>query len=447
MQREWLLLQRIYKMTGAACLVLFIIGVSVPGVSSPALARAQAAPHHSEPPIKIETLLHDAQGALDRRDFAAAVKSLKPIVEIQPDNASAWFNLGYAYTGLHQSEDAAQAYRKTLELQPDLFEARLNLGILLVEMKQPQEALDHLQRAVTLKPENTRAHLYYARALAAAEQGDEAVKQFQDVLHRDPALAIAHFDLAQLDLNQKHFEEARAEFEKAASLDAKLAQAPLGEALALEGLKRPADAATYFVKYLALQPDDLDTRFHLARIDLQTGQNQEAMDNLQKVYRVKPDLAGLAAALGDVSALLKKFPESETFYRQALVLTPSEADLHRALGKTLLDEGKLDEAEAEFRSALKINSQSPEAISGLAATLYLQKRYGETIPLLEVEARGSHPPVSVFFVLATCYDHLRDQRKALANYERYLGLSHGEFPDQEWQAQQRAKLLHHMLEK
>ncbi|HEV2234870.1 MAG TPA: tetratricopeptide repeat protein [Terriglobia bacterium] len=446
-QRERFFLQRKNKMTGAVYCVLIIIGVSVRGVALPPRARAQSAPPHTESSPKIETLLHDVEGALNRRDFAAAVKFLESVVKLQPDNASAWFNLGYAYTGLGQNEDAVKAYRKTLELQPDLFEARLNLGILLVEMKRPQEALEHLERAAALKPRNARVHLYYARALAAAGQTDAAVKQFQDTLRIQPALAIAHFDLAQIDLQQKQFEEGRAEFEKAASLDPKLAPAQLGMALALEGLNRPADAAIYFEKYLALKPDDLETRFHLARIDLQQGENPEALDNLEKVYQANPNLAGLSAALGDVYALLKKFPESEKYYRQALDLTPGDADLQRALGKTLLDEGKLDEAEAEFRSALKINPQNQAAASGLAATLYLQKRYAETIPLLEAQARAPNPPISVFFVLATCYDHLRDQRKALANYERYLGLSHGEFPDQEWQAQQRAKLLRHMLEK
>jgi len=51
------------------------------------------------------------------------------------------------------------------------------------------------------------------------------------------------------------------------------------------------------------------------------------------------------------------------------------------------------------------------------------------------------------FVLATCYDHLAARKPALANYERFLQMSHGENPDQEWQATQRAKLLRRILSK
>jgi tetratricopeptide (TPR) repeat protein len=438
-------------MTGALYCVMTIVAVSVPGVAwSPA---AQAARHRSPPPVKVElsskteSLLHEAEDALTRHDYAAAEKALKAVVKLQPDMGAAWFNLGYAYTGLHQDDDAVQAYRKTLELQPDLFEARLNLGVLLVEMKRPQDSLEHLEKAAGLKPENARAHLYCGRALAAVGQADAAEKQFLTTARLEPTLAIVHFDLGQLKLAQKKFEEARAAFGKASSLDQQLAQAELGEALALEGLARSADATSHFERYLELKPGDLETRFHLARIDLQAGKNQQALDNLQFVYQKKPDIAGLTAALGDVYALLKKFPESEKYYRQALVAMPGEPDLHRALGQTLLDQQKFGEAETEFHAALIVNPQNADAIRGLSSSLYLQKRYAETIPLLEAQARAPDARAMVFFVLATCYDHLHVNLKAIEAYERFVELSHSENPDQEWQARQRIKLLRRVAEK
>jgi predicted Zn-dependent protease len=185
----------------------------------------------------------------------------------------------------------------------------------------------------------------------------------------------------------------------------------------------------------------------LARLYLQQNQNEPARDSLEAVYRAKPDLPGLAAALGDVYALLKKLPEAEKFYRLALATQPGVADLHRALGQTLLDEQKYPEAEGEFRAALKLDSHSRDSAYGLATTLYFETRYADAIPLLEALARAPDPPAFLFFVLATCYDHLQARKEALANYTRFLGLPHGQAPDQEWQAQQRAKLLRRELRK
>lgn len=392
-------------------------------------------------------MLKTASEALNRNDLPSAVKALKAVVEKEPDMAAAWFNLAFAYTGLHQDDEAVAAYQKSLELQPDLFEAHLNLGILLVQMKRSAESLPHLEKAVALKPEHTRAHLYYGRALGIAGQTDAAEKQFEDAIELDPSLAIAHFDLGQLHLGRKDFEKALASFQKAAEADSKLPQAELGIALALEGLKRGPEAVPHFEKYLAATPDDLETRFHLARVNLQEGNNETALENLQAVYQANPQTPGVAAALGDVCALLKKFAESEKYYRLAVGTSPGESDLHRALGQTLLDQEKLAEAEGEFGAALKLDSRNREAAHGLASSIYLQKRYSEALPLFEQLSRAPNPPAGIFFVLATCYDHLRDLPNAVKNYERFLELSHEQSPDQEWKARERLKPLRRELRK
>src|SRR5208282_2561904 len=90
------------------------------------------------PPTSDQTteLLNRADDALSRKDYAEAVKALKAIIAIRPDLAAAWFDLGFAYTGLHQPDDAIAAYEKTVALAPDNFPAQLNLGVLLLEQKK-----------------------------------------------------------------------------------------------------------------------------------------------------------------------------------------------------------------------------------------------------------------------------------------------------------------------
>jgi len=409
-------------------------------------ARANPSPPQTHD-ADVPKLLQTAQDALGRNDFAVAADALKQVVAAQPTLTAAWFNLAFAYTGLRQHQEAVAAYRKALELDPNLFEARLNLGILLMQLNNPQGALEHLEKAASLKPDHVRAQLYYGRALALTGQPERAEKQYQTVLRLDPKLAIAQYDLGQLYLQQKQYPEALASFLKAFDLDPTLSQAQLGAALAAEGLKDSANAVADFEKYLASHPDDLETRFHLARLYLEQGKNAQAYDGLQTVYRTKPETPGLAAALGDVCALLKKFPESEKFYREALLSSPADPDLHRALGQSLLEDGKLAEAEGEFRTALKRNPTSREAGEGLATSLYLQKRYPEAIPLLEALVRAPNPPPILFFALASSYDNLHVLQKALENYERFLQSSKGQSPDHEWQATQRIKLLQHQLQK
>lgn len=395
----------------------------------------------------VPALLKAATAALDRQDLPAAVEALKSVVEIEPEMTAAWFNLAYAYSGLHQDEEALRAYQKTLELQPDLFEAQLNLGILLLQMKRAQESLAHLEKAVALKPEHARAHLYLGRALSSVGQPEAAEKQFQEALRLDPVLAAAYFDLGQLHLGKKHYADALAAFEKAAELDPKLIQAQMGIALALEGLDRLPEAVSHFEQYVTAKPDDLETRFHMARLYLQQGKNAQAFENLDAVHRANPQLPGVAAALADVCARLKRFPESEKYYREALTTAPRDPELHRALGQTLLSQERFVDAEAELRTSLQLDPRNLAAAQGLASSLYLQKRYAEAMPLVEALTRTPAAPAGLFFVLATCYDHLRDLPRALQAYEKFLELSENQRPDQEWQARQRVKLLRRELRK
>ena len=122
---------------GSLVLCLFCV---VPAHALVAIGSGQQSPSRAHD-ADVPALLRTAQDALGRNDFATAADALKQVVEAQPTLTAAWFNLAYAYTGLHKQEEAVASYRKALDLDPNLFEARLNLGILLIQLKNPQAAL------------------------------------------------------------------------------------------------------------------------------------------------------------------------------------------------------------------------------------------------------------------------------------------------------------------
>jgi hypothetical protein len=46
-----------------------------------------------------------------------------------------------------------------------------------------------------------------------------------------------------------------------------------------------------------------------------------------------------------------------------------------------------------------------------------------------------------YFLRASAYDHLRDAKKAAANYHLFLQTAKGKYPDQEWQATHRLNAI------
>ncbi len=420
------------------------------GSAEPGPAPAQSKASRAAAPADLNALLQQAEDALEKKDYHTALAPLETVTRAAPDNADAWFYLGYAYHGLHQDADARGAYEKALKINPDLYQAQADLGLLLFAMKDVTGALPHLQKAVALKPGDARPHLDLGVALAAGGQTSAAETELRQALQLDPKLEAAAYQLGEIELDEKQYSAAAGDFEKALALNPGRPVSELGLASAREGLGQAAGAEQHFEKYLKLQPADASVRFHLARLYLQENKTDLALAQLQQLAQAHVELPGLDAALGDAYARSGKFSDSESFYRKALADTPggpNAAELHQALGATLVKESKATEAESEFRAALRLDPNDADALKGLAESLYLQERWADAAPAIERLLQSPSAPAGLYFFLATCYDHLRDRKRALAAYEQFLQRSNGSNPDQEWQARQRAKLLSRELGK
>jgi hypothetical protein len=65
------------------------------------------------------------------------------------------------------------------------------------------------------------------------------------------------------------------------------------------------------------------------------------------------------------------------------------------------------------------------------------KDFALAIKALDARARYLPELPFGYFLRATAYDHLRDHKNAAIQYHKFLDVSSGQFPDQEWQARHR----------
>lgn len=150
-----------------------------------------------------EKALHEyeeARKALGRRDTDAATRSLEHAVEIAPQFAAAWNELGTIAYQTGKYDRAEQCFRQALEQDPDAYEPLVNLGGVLVTLHRTEEALDYNVRAVLARPNDALANSQLGMAYYQAENYDLALKHLERAREIDPT----HFSHPQLVMAEIH---------------------------------------------------------------------------------------------------------------------------------------------------------------------------------------------------------------------------------------------------
>jgi tetratricopeptide (TPR) repeat protein len=385
--------------------------------------------------------LTQAESAIEKRDYASAEPLLKKVIAADPTNFQAWFDLGFVYNGLGNTQESIAAYRKSVAAKPDVFETNLNLGLMLAKTGQP-DAQQFLRAATTLKPTanadegHARAWLSLAHVLEN-NKPDEAIEAYEQAAALEPKDMEPHLSAGLLLEKENRFADAEREYKQALAVDPGSGDALTGMANIYMRGQRFADADPILRKIIALHPESVSARMQLGRILVVLGKNDDAIAELQAALKFDPGNSNLQRDLADLYVSSKKYDQAEAQYRSLIAANPNDAELHHGLGVVFLKERKYAEAQQELLAAVKLKPDFGAAYGDLATAADENKNYELAIKAADARARFlPEVPVS-YFLRATAYDHLRDYKMAAQQYHRFLEVANGEYPDQEWQARHR----------
>jgi tetratricopeptide (TPR) repeat protein len=221
--------------------------------------------------------------------------------------------------------DAIKEFKIVTELAPDLAAAFVNLGAANLENHDYGGAIPPLRRALELNPDLIGAHQMLGYALLIQGYVAEALPHLEKAGLPD-AIGIADLKLGKLP-------------EAVANLQAALAK----------------------------RPNDPDLLYYLGRASGLL--SKQAFDTLESAY---PDSARAHQALGENLAVLKRVPEAEKEYREALRQRPDTPGIHLALGELYTAASLWPQAEAEFSAEAKIQPGDAETAYRLGSA-YLEE--------------------------------------------------------------------------
>jgi Flp pilus assembly protein TadD len=410
---------------------------------STAPAREQSKSQKLSNPLN--DLLDEAQRDIDANNFEAAVPPLQKFIAEKPDVAYGHFQLGYTYTALKRGDEAQAEYERAIALDPKMPEAYLNLGILLMDKQDYVAAVVPLSKAVDLLPSQSRPRALLAVAQDRSGDQEAAARSFEGVLHLDPNDLTANHYLGDIDLRRGKPAEAESRFRHALELRADAPEILLGLAQSLEAQNK-SEAADAYRKYLNVVPGDSGARARLIRLLMNAEEYDAALAELERAEAGKAPSLDSLKLRADIQIAQKNLDGAIVTLRQGVALAPSDAQLVGGLGRVYLQKRDFPAAEKELRTASQMDPKNIAYWKDLSATYYLSGNCSATLSTLEIIAKMETPGAGAWFIRALCYDKLHQLRPALDAYGQFLALEQGKSSDQVWQAQERSKVLRHMLE-
>ena len=127
--------------------------------------------------------------------YMEAIAYLRRAVQLEPDNALVWFNLGLNYYALKQKQDARYALMKAAQRNPHDADIWDTLGVVLHEIGETEAAKKAYTAALNLEATNGRIWNNYGTLLFNEQEYQQARYAFESALIFSPDLTDALFNL------------------------------------------------------------------------------------------------------------------------------------------------------------------------------------------------------------------------------------------------------------
>ncbi|MFC1672389.1 tetratricopeptide repeat protein, partial [Planctomycetota bacterium] len=356
-----------------------------------------------------------------QKKYEEAAAQCKAGATLSPRNPAVYWNYAEVLIGADRHLEASYVLEKALSLRRGDVEILKKLGDEYLVLKDVKKSLERFEEAVKKGPYDAEAHFGFARAYVTAGDSDKAKAEYLRAVELDPTNVEYHVTLGKHHMSRDEF----------------------------------LAAANRFKEVLKLDPKNIEAHFRLGLIAQRDGKWEDAQKCFREVVNIDPKhemgyrhLVGASKALGDLESMIwamEKICElvpkdHETRYALSLLYTDGEdyekaiahlrvcteqqkknASYHLSLAVALHSDDQLKEAEASYKTTLRLNPNSAKACNNLAYMfLSSGKKDSETFNLAK-RAHKLAPDNSAFLDTMGWAYFVRGK---LAEAKEYIGSSY-----------------------
>jgi tetratricopeptide (TPR) repeat protein len=187
-----------------------------------------------------------------------SIKLHKQIIDEQPYNELAWFNLAAAYQGIKLYEKAIDAYGYVIAINEKFENAYRNIGDACIRLRNFKEAIENLQKVLELAPPDPI--IYEAIGYCFDKQSNFAQARFyyKKASHLSIDDSRLHFKIGTTYMNEGQWESAIKSLNNALGIHPNQAEYNISLGKCYSMLNDFENALTYFGNVVKLKPKNIN---------------------------------------------------------------------------------------------------------------------------------------------------------------------------------------------
>lgn len=339
----------VWGLSGLLGLVALVSSLAAVSYSRLAPGETLAGPAESD---QVRPLIEEGIRLTSEGEYMEAMDRLRLALELAPNSADAWAEVGNWHLHNFQTFSAEEAFQRALALTPDQSRALYGLGTLYVRRGEArkaeqvflrigentqlarlyllqgrfEEAAPLLKKLVEESPGNELLH----RMVHAAE-ARKLPPSLRSMLEPSPTGRSRWADLGWRLRMEKRYEQAAEAFEKAVALHADDVNALSGLGLTLLDMNQAREGRGYFERALSLDHDHLVSLNGIANCLKVEGRTEEAIAVWQTVSDLYPGVSDGTKGLAWTYYERGDYSQAAVYFAQLATKYPNDAQAIAAL--------------------------------------------------------------------------------------------------------------------
>lgn len=359
-------------------------------------------------------------------EFEKAIQCFNKAISLNPGDAEIYLDKSISEEGLEYNNDAVKSLEMVLELEPTNEEAYYNLGMIAFKENNFIRAKECFLKTINLNNEYKEVYFDLASCFEALNEYENAIEFIDIYLETYPYNENAWYNRGVFlsAINKK--EKALSSLDFALAINDKFAQAWFNKGIIVAELGRVHFALKCFIKSYKYDSFDENTVYNIANIYSDLNNYKKAIVYFTKTIHLYKEY--VPAYLGRAHCYFSQGHYLSALNDYKIAVNISKDDKDAWLGKAEIEYslGKLNDACLSYKNILRLEPKNFNANLKFAEILLELKNYNDSIKCFKeciaIDKNNSMP----YYYLARIYGIMGDSvnvkkfLKLTLNYQPYL---------------------------